>query len=118
MQNRPTTPAYTVAILGGAMLWIGVSIVSGRTEAWDLPLYWSLAYPLCILLAGVLGYAYPERPWRWALVVMLVQPVILAFSGSGFGLLPLGLILFAFLSLPAIGVAMIAARLARRRART
>ncbi len=107
--------AYAIAIATGATLWLLAAAIGGRTEAWDSPLYWSAAYPLCVASAGVLGYAHPERPWRWAFAIMLVQPVVLAFSSTGFGLLPLGLILFAMLSLPAVGVAQLGGRLARRR---
>ena len=108
------TRGYAIAIAAGATSWLGVGIVSGRSEAWDSPLYWSVAYPLLIAIAAVLGYRHPERPWRWALAMLLVQPVILAATASGFGLLPLGLILFAFLSLPAVAAAFIGARLSRR----
>ncbi len=106
---------YYVALGGGASLWLGTMAVSGRNEAWDSPLYWSIAYPLCIALAGALAYAEPARPWRWALAVMLVQPVVMTLtSGSSFGLLPLGLILFAILALPVIVGARIGAWLRRR----
>jgi hypothetical protein len=101
--------AYSVAIVGGAILWLATMGISGRTEAWDSPLYWSFAYPLAIVVAGGLGYWAPKKPWRWALAVFLVQAVVLALTGSSFGLLPLGLIMFAILSLPAIAVARIAA---------
>ena len=37
------------------MLWVATTVVSGRREAWDSPLYWSAAYPLGIAIAGVLG---------------------------------------------------------------
>jgi hypothetical protein len=106
---------YYVALAGGALLWLGTMVVSGRNEAWDSPLYWSAAYPLCIALSALLAYAAPERPARWALAVMLVQPVVMVLtSGGGFGLLPLGLILFAILSLPAVLAARLAASAARR----
>jgi hypothetical protein len=66
--------------------------ISSRNEAWDSPLYWSITYPLCIALTGLLAYIEPARPWRWALAVMLVQPVVMVLtSGSSFSLLPLGL---------------------------
>ena len=74
-----------------------------------------MAYPLSIVLAGVLGYRFPERPWRWALAVMLAQAVMLALTGGDFSMLPLGLILFAILALPAAGLALIAARIRSRR---
>jgi len=107
------------ALAGGASLWLATAALSGRREAWDSPLYWSAAYPLCIVLAAVLAYLAPERPGRWAFAVMLVQPIVMALkSGGDFGLLPLGLILFAVLALPVFGAAKVAASLrARARAR-
>jgi len=96
-------------------LWLVTTTVSGRNEAWDSPLYWTVAYPLAIALAGSLGYSAPNKPWRWALAVMLVQAVALAITASGFGLLPLGLIVFAVLALPPIGVALIMAGIRNRR---
>lgn len=104
--NRSVHRLYYVALGGGALLWLGTALLSGRREAWDSPLYWSITYPLCLLLAGVLSYSEPVRPWRWALAVMLVQPVVMLLtSGGSFSLLPLGLFLFAILALPPIAVA-------------
>lgn len=54
---------------------------------------------------GRFGYWIPEKPWRWGLAVMLVQALVLITSGSDFGLLPLGLIVFLILALPAVGFA-------------
>lgn len=101
---------YVAALGGGALLWVATMVASGRSEAWDSPLYWSAAYPLCIALAALRGYVAPERPWRWALAVMLVQPVVMVFtSGSDFSLLPLGLALFAALAVPPLLAARLAA---------
>ncbi len=102
--------AYAAALVGGAVLWSITSELSGKTEAWDSSLYWMAAYPLAIVLAACLGYFVPEKPWRWGLAVMLVQAVVLVVSGSDFSLLPLGLILFSVLALPAIGAAALMAR--------
>ena len=113
--NRSVHRLYYVALGGGALLWLGTALVSGRSEAWDSPLYWSVTYPLCLLLAGALAYYEPVRPWRWALALMLVQPlVMLLTSGSSFSLLPLGLFLFAILALPPIAVARAIARVRLR----
>lgn len=117
MKELATTPAYVIAIVGGVILWLATSIVSGRTEAWDSALYWVAAYPSALLLAGILGYLAPKKPWRWALTVMLVQAFVLAITASGFGLLPLGLIVFAFLALPLIAVSHMAAGIRNRRSR-
>jgi hypothetical protein len=118
MKELPAKYAYTIAIIGGAALWLVTRAVSGRSEAWDSSLYWSAAYPLAIGLSAMLGYLAPTNPWRWALAVMLVQAVVLAATAAGFGLLPLGLILFAILALPPIAAAMALARFRIRRART
>ena len=113
--NEPMTTdrqAYAIALIGGATLWFLTSLLTGRSEAWDAPTYWSITYPLALLLAGALGYRAPRRAWRWGLGVMLVQaPVMLLTSGSSLNLLPLGLALFAVLALPAIAAATFAARL-------
>ncbi len=114
MSVLPAKYAYAAAIAGGALLWIATAAASGRTEAWDTPAYWSVAYPLSIALAGALAYAAPDRPWRWALAVMWSQALVLALTAGSFGLLPLGLALFAVLALPPIGVANLAARMRRR----
>ena len=107
-----------IALAVGASLWLGTAVLSGRREAWDSPLYWSAAYPLCIALAALLAYFAPERPARWAFAVMLVQPIAMVLSSGGdFGLLPLGLILFAILALPAFAAAKVAAAIRMRYAR-
>ena len=107
--------AYAAAIGGGAILWFATAGISGKAEAWDSSLYWTTAYPLAIGLAGGLGYWAPEKPWRWGLAVMLAQAVVLVVAGSDFGLLPLGLILFSVLALPAVGLAVFMARVRLRR---
>ncbi|MBN8712482.1 MAG: hypothetical protein J0H50_00725 [Xanthomonadales bacterium] len=108
--NPRTAKAWIIAIGGGALLWMLTAVLSGRQEAWDSSLYWTFAYPLSICLAGGLGYWVPARSWRWGLAVMVAQAVVLVFSADGFGLLPLGLIAFSILALPAIGVATFTAR--------
>lgn len=112
--NDKTTRAYAAAIAGGAILWLVTTGISGQTEAWDSSLYWTAAYPLAIGLAGALGYWAPEKPWRWGLAVMLAQAVVLVMAGSDFSLLPLGLILFSLLALPAVGLAHFMAKMRLR----
>jgi hypothetical protein len=113
------TRNYLIALLSGTLIWLATMAASGRNEAWDSPLYWSAAYPLCMVLAAGLAYVEPERSWRWALAVMLVQPVVMLLtSGSSFGLLPLGLIMFAVLALPVILAARVGAWFRRRSSAT
>jgi hypothetical protein len=115
--NRSTLSpklASAIALIAGASLWIATTVASGRREAWDSSLYWTIAYPAAILVAAALGYLAPDRPWRWALMLMWAQALTLAVSSASFGLLPLGLILFAVLAVPPFGAASALAALRKR----
>jgi len=102
--------AWFVAAAGGASLWVGANLTEGSQEPWDAERYWTTYLPFAIVLCFVLGAIFPERPWRWPLAVMLVQlPVMMAFTGEVGALLPLGLALLTFLSLPGILVAWLGA---------
>jgi hypothetical protein len=86
-------------------LWFWASLASGRREPWDAAAYWSLAYPAAILVAGILGYLFPARPWRWSLTLFLAQFAAMCIRNGELGnLWPLGLALFAVLSLPAVAL--------------
>lgn len=106
-------PAYVIALVSSLALWTATSALSGRREPWDWAGYWTISYPIALLLAGALGSLFPQRPWRWALVVIFSQLIVMLVGGSGLGLLPLGLILLGVLSLPAIVAAKLGARLRR-----
>jgi len=104
-----------MSIAASTVIWAATSLISGIPEPWDSSIYWTVAYPVAIVLSGFLGYMFPQRPWRWALVVMFMQMIVMVISGSGFGLLPLGLIFLAILSLPAVALASLAAKVRLRR---
>lgn len=106
--------AYTVAIVGGVLLWMVTAALSDRIEAWDAPLYWKTAYPLGLAVAGVLGYLVPRKPWRWGLALMLAQGVMPVFGGAGLGLFPLALIMMSVLAVPPMLAALLGSRLRRR----
>ena len=103
--RRQSWIAFISAVLLGLMLWIVAARFSQRAEPWDSPDYWTLTYPIAIALCAALGFAFPDRPWRWALTLMLMQLPVMILGGSGFGLLPLGLVLTVALALPGAGLA-------------
>jgi hypothetical protein len=96
---------WVLSLAIGAVLWTTVAMATGQREPWDSGLYWSAAYPLALLAAGVLGAQFPHRPWRWALALTFVQLPVMLLGGSGLGLLPLGVIALAVLAVPPIAVA-------------
>jgi hypothetical protein len=114
MTNSRSATAFAIAIVIGVVLWFAGAEVSGRREAWDSGLYWSLFYPLAIGASALLGYLVPERPWRWAAALFGAQCVAMALRSGEIGnLAPLGLVMFGILSLPGVFAASIAARLKR-----
>lgn len=115
MTIRTEKTAYVYACGAGAITWIGVALLSHRTEAWDASLYWIAAYPGLALVLAWISFNVPVRPWRWVLAAMCTQAAALFFSKPSGGLLPLGLIMFAVLSLPLMIPAAIGARLGRKR---
>ena len=107
--TRATVIAYGTSAVLGLLLWTLTAHGSHRTEPWDAPGYWTISYPIAIGLSGVLGLTFPQRPWRWAAVLMFSQLVVMLLGGSDASLLPLGLILMAALTLPAAALATLCA---------
>jgi hypothetical protein len=106
---RETWIAYVTAAVLGLLLWAAAAVAEMRVEPWDAPSYWTITYPAALALSGLLGFIFPERPWRWALTLMFMQLPVMSLGGSGSSLLPMGLILMAVLALPGIGLAYLCA---------
>jgi len=81
MDADATWRAYLIAAMGGTALWAAPALLGGRAEPWDSGLYWTIGYPLALIGSLALGYAFPGRPWRWAVHSQLL---VLMVSGSGF----------------------------------
>lgn len=105
------------AILGGAAVWIFVAAVSGRREAWDSGLYFSVGIPAVCLFSMILAFHEPRRPWRWGVLPVAGQFAWMLLSQGPGNLLPLGIIVFGVLSVPSIIAAWMGALIARKRAR-
>lgn len=106
---------HLMAALCGAAIWIAISLVSGRAEAWDSGLYFSVGIPAMCLVSLAFALLEPARWWRWGVLPLFDQFVWMLLS-QGFGdLLPLGIIAFAVLLIPSLFAAWIGAFIARRR---
>lgn len=114
MTSRDVAAAFSLSLFCGLLLWTLTSFFGHRREPWDASAYWTIAYPGAILLCAALGALYPQKPWRWAVTIIFSQLVVMIAGGSDFSLLPLGLVLLALLSLPAIAASALAARLRER----
>lgn len=103
--------AAAAAVAIGAALWLAAAALAGKREAWDAAVYWVVAYPAALLACLGLGYRFPQRCWRWPLLLFEAQAVAMAVRNGELGsLLPLGLALFALLALPGLWLARLGAR--------
>jgi hypothetical protein len=104
-----------MAALCGAAIWIGIMLVSGRVEAWDSALYFSVGIPAVCLVSLTFALFEPARWWRWGVLPLFGQFVWMLLSQGPGNLLPLGIVVFAVLSIPSLIAAGIGAFIARRR---
>jgi peptidoglycan/LPS O-acetylase OafA/YrhL len=102
------------AAAGGALIWILISTASGKKEAWDSDLYFSIGIPAVCLLAALLGFLEPKRTWRWGAAPLAGQFLAMLLMVGPGNLLPLGIIVFAVLAIPPILVARLGAYLRNR----
>jgi len=103
-----------IALLAGALSWVVIAQGTGRSEAWDSALYFVAGVPLLAALSAALARIAPRHAWRWGIYPYAGQlAAMLVMQGIG-NLLPLGLIVFAVLSIASVAAALVAAALRRR----
>lgn len=106
--NAPPRPAgsalaaYVISLAAGAGGWVYLAHGRLSREGWDNPAYFSPFLPLLVALAFVLGIVQPTRPWRWPAIMFGAQALMASIGHPTASLLPLGLVLFAILSVPAM----------------
>jgi hypothetical protein len=107
--------ATVAAAAAGASTWWYVSTFGHRREAWDSPMYFTMAYPIVAVVAVVLAFIEPWKPWRWAMIPFAAQAVVMIVQNPSGSMMPLGLIVFAilggFIAIPATFVAWLRQRL-------
>ena len=102
------------AAAGGALIWFLTSTASGKKEAWDSELYFSIGMPAVCLLAALLGFLEPKRTWRWGAAPLAGQFLAMLLMVGPGNLLPLGLFVFGVLAIPPILLARLGAYLRNR----
>jgi hypothetical protein len=105
---------YLIAAICGAAIWIAIAQTTGRTEAWDSGLYFSVGIPAVCFVSMAFGYFEPNRSWRWGVLPMVGQFVWMILSQGPGNLLPLGVVVFGVLSVPPIIGARVGAFIAAK----
>jgi hypothetical protein len=119
-ENPRRNGAWWIPLFGaccGAAIWVAITLATGKREAWDSELYFTVGLPLTYAVSFLLGIV-ARRQWAWAGVAPFSGQFLALLGMAGVGnLLPLGLFLFAILSLPGVLAAWIGAWAGRRYAR-
>jgi len=104
--------ASAVTLKVGVVFWVLVAWRTPGGEPWDAPAFWTVVYPIALVIAAVLGACFPRKAWLWGLLLMALQ-VVAVTSGVG-PLLLAGLVYALVLSVPAMAIAAAAGALRRR----
>jgi hypothetical protein len=116
--HRRLWALYAICVLIGAGGWYLLGRRQPGGEGWDHSAYFTLFMPALIVVAGVLGFIIPSRPWRWAQALIWPQLIVMcALNPRGGPLLPLGVVIFGVLTLPCIAAGYAGAGIRRMRAR-
>jgi hypothetical protein len=106
-----------LVVVTGVALELTVELMTGRREAWDSDVFWTLGVPIAALISVLAGFMSQGRDWLWAAALVPAQvTTMMVTSGDilgGLGLWPLMVALASVLSAPFVGAAYIGSRFRR-----
>jgi hypothetical protein len=112
MLERRAIVALSIAT--GIALELGVALTSGRREAWDSSIYWTIGLPAAALAALLIGFAARRPEWLWTVLIAPSQVLAMMVRSGDIGnLWPLTLALSSILSAPFVAAAFVGSRLRR-----
>lgn len=106
---------YIAAALAGLITCLAVALATGRREAWDAGVYYSIGIPAMVVLIFVIAWVFPERPWRWTLAMAVGQSLSAFLQGSSLSLFPIAIVFMIVVSVPQFIAGYIGARWSRSR---
>src|SRR5260221_14548796 len=96
-----TRTTILITALTGVVLELGIEVVTGRREAWDSSLYWTIGLPVACALCVAVGFFSVGTDWLWTIVIVPSQVMtMIVRSGEPGGLWPLAVIFSTILSAP------------------
>lgn len=104
-----------ISFIAGLAICLLITVTSGRKEAWDAPIYFTIGVPVMCLVIFAISYKFPRRAWRWALSMAIGQSVAMVLGGGSASLWPLAIIAMTVVSLPQFIAARVASGIAKKR---
>lgn len=116
MKNNHHHFPYGVSALCGLLVYLAITILTGKNEAWDDGTYYLIGIPVMCAVVFFMGFLFPVKPWRWALSMAAGQAMGAVLQGSSLSLLPFAIIFMVVISVPQFIAASLGAKRARKRA--
>lgn len=104
------TKAILIGMMG-ILFWNGFSTVTGAREPWDAPTYWTIGYPLSLLLSALAGSLLGRSGWLAGLLIIVSQLTVVVLQSSIEPLFFVGLLYCAVLAVPAMITSLITGRI-------
>jgi hypothetical protein len=103
-----------ILFVAAMLYWHFVGQAGGVREPWDAHAYWTLWYPIALVLSAVTGFCLRKGGWLAGPVIISAQlPVMLLNTGLG-AMMPLGIVFVCVLAVPSLALSFLAARLGDR----
>ena len=100
-----------LSVVAGVGLELGIHMLSGRREAWDSPLYWTLGLPIVAVLSVAIGLVSERSEWLWTFLIVPSQVTTMMMRSGEIGnLWPLTVVLSSILSVPFVAAAFVGSR--------
>lgn len=104
-------------LIVGCVYWQIAAEMTGASEPWDAPSYWSFWYPVSLGMSVVAGVLFrPGAWWVGALLTFAQLPIMFLNTGAG-PLMAVGILFLAALAIPAMALSYLGGWIADRRAR-
>lgn len=104
-----------VLIILGGLYWQFVCQLTNVQEPWNAPAYWSVAYPISLVLSAATGRFLKNRGWSAGAVLTLAQlPVIWLNNGTSDPFWAVGVLILFVLAIPAATISAVAGWFASR----
>ena len=103
-----------LTVVTGIALELGIHAWTGRSEAWDSGLYWTVGLPLAALVSLVVGFCSRRQDWLWTCLLVPSQVMTMMVRGGEIGnLWPLTLMFSTILSAPFVVASFVGSRFRR-----
>jgi hypothetical protein len=107
--RRLIVEIFSVLIVG-TVYWQLFCQMTGALEPWDAPIYWSVGYPVSLVLSAIIGRFLGADGWLGGALVTLVQfPLMWLNNGIG-PLWGVGLIFLIGLAIPCAAISALTGR--------